>query len=595
MKNLLRKIKLFPEDARVQDVLFLVGIFVFISILIIGLFPGTSVMVVQGHELFIYAVMTVPLVAALYFIVMSLRQNLYTGADQIGSSIRNKMAIAFVFVAVLPSLPVVFTSNYLLNQTLSGLIIDKTSGALKEAITMTNEPVIQMRNIIQGELDALGYQVERGALSPASGEGREYLRRIYSMKGFTVLIFHDGPAGLYTLGHSAAKIEGPMADFYRVSDRGAGTRIDKVNIDGSDYLAGSMRHGDYLLVLCSKVPDDVAVRHELFSMSMADHKRLASIINDLKSNAGLYLFGLTLFIILVSVLVSLYLSKNITRPVIQLSDATKELARGNFDVTLSRESDDELGTLFQSFNRMVYELNRNRKLLYQKQRLEAWREMARRVVHEIKNPLTPIRLSAERIRKRYIEDHPDIRNIVLSGTETIIEEVGVLMNILSEFTEFARLPEMKPKNDDINDLIENCVNLFSGHENISFHVELDGRIPEISIDRMLMKQTLNNLLQNAVDAVGESGNIYIKSEMVFAEGMQVVRISIRDDGEGIKDFNRDKIFQPGFSTKSSGTGLGLAIVHKIIVEHRGDITCRSEPGRGTEFIIDLPADQKDGT
>src|SRR4030042_6283074 len=122
MKNLLKKINLFPVDTRVQDVLFLVGIFVFISILIIGLFPGKNVMIVKSQEFFIYAVMTVPLVAALYFIVMSsLRRYLYTDPTQIGASIRKKMAMYFVFVAVLPSLPIVLASNYLLNQTLSSL------------------------------------------------------------------------------------------------------------------------------------------------------------------------------------------------------------------------------------------------------------------------------------------------------------------------------------------------------------------------------------------------------------------------------------------------------------------------------------------
>src|SRR4030042_609680 len=152
MKNLLKKINLFPVDTRVQDVLVLGGIFVFISILIIGLFPGKNVMIVKTQEFFIYAVMTVPLVAALYFIIMSLRRNLYTGGPRAGSSIQYKMAMAFVFVAVLPSLPVVFTSNYILNQTLSSLVLDKTSNALNEAIISSNDPVFQMKEGLGGEL-----------------------------------------------------------------------------------------------------------------------------------------------------------------------------------------------------------------------------------------------------------------------------------------------------------------------------------------------------------------------------------------------------------------------------------------------------------
>jgi len=111
---------------------------------------------------------------------------------------------------------------------------------------------------------------------------------------------------------------------------------------------------------------------------------------------------------------------------------------------------------------------------------------------------------------------------------------------------------------------------------------------------MLMKQTLNNLIQNAIDAIGESGNIYVSSRLLPASGVSSVRITIRDDGTGIREFDKDKIFNPGFSTKSSGTGLGLAIVEKIIMEHRGDISCMSEYGKGTEFIIDLPVDAPEG-
>ena len=597
MKALLKKINLFPDETRVQDVLFLIGIFVFVSLVIIGLFPGKNA-IVQSRQFFVYAVMTVPVVAALYFIIMSLRRNLYTNAARIGSSIQYKIAIAFVFVAVLPSLPVVLMSNFILNQTLSGLVLDNTSKALNDAITISNEPVANMEYNMRGELEAMRYQMDNGTLTAASPEGREYLRNIYSVKGMTAIVYTfypgDGANALWLVDNAPDDIRTDITEFYGVARYKDNSRIDRLSIKGRDFIAGSLIYNNNLVVIARPIPEDIAKSSESFTLALADHKRLATTISGLKSDGGLYLFILMLFIILVSVLLSLYLSKSITRPVIELSDATKELAKGNFNISLYRASDDELTVLFKSFNRMVYELNRSRKVVYQKQRLEAWREMARQVVHEIKNPLTPIQLSAERIHKRYLENHPDIKNIILSGTETIVEEVNVLKNILSEFTEFARLPEMKPVRTDINTVLESCVNFFSGHENVTFHTEIDRKIPEIYIDKMLMKQTLNNLIQNAIDAVGESGNIYISSRLLTASGVNTVRITIRDDGTGIREFDKDKIFNPGFSTKLSGTGLGLAIVEKIIMEHRGDISCASEYGKGTEFVIDLPVDVQEG-
>ena len=509
MKALLKKINLFPDETRVQDVLFLVGIFVFVSLLIIGLFPGKNVLIVQSQQFFIYAVMTVPVVAALYFIIMSLRRNLYTNAARIGSSIQYKMAIAFVFVAVLPSLPVVLMSNFILNQTLSGLILDNTSKALNDAITISNEPVANMEYNMRGELQAMKYQMDNGTLTAASPEGRDYLRNIYAIKGMTAMVYTfysgDGANALWLVDNAPDDIRTEITEFYSIARYKDNSRIDRLSIKGRDFIAGSLIYNNNLVVIARLIPEAIAKSSENFTLALADHKRLATTISGLKSDGGLYLFVLMLFIILVSVLLSLYLSKSITRPVIELSDATKELAKGNFNVSLYRESEDELTVLFKSFNRMVYELNRNRKVVYQKQRLEAWREMARQVVHEIKNPLTPIQLSAERIHKRYLENHPDIRNIILSGTETIVEEVNVLKNILSEFTG-VRAPSRDEAGQDRYQYRPRKLRKFlSGHENVTFHTEIDRKIPEIYIDKMLMKQTLNNLIQNAIDAISESG------------------------------------------------------------------------------------------
>ena len=151
---------------------------------------------------------------------------------------------------------------------------------------------------------------------------------------------------------------------------------------------------------------------------------------------------------------------------------------------------------------------------------------------------------------------------------------------------------MKPVKTDINVLIESCVNFFSGHEQVKFHSEIDGRIPEIYIDKNLIKQTLNNLIQNAIDAVGKTGNIYITSRLLTGEGVDTAQDNhTRRRRRASWSATRRRSLIPGFSTKSTGTGLGLAIVEKIIMEHKGEISCNSEYGKGTEFVIDLPIDK----
>ncbi len=189
------------------------------------------------------------------------------------------------------------------------------------------------------------------------------------------------------------------------------------------------------------------------------------------------------------------------------------------------------------------------------------------------------------MRKRYAEKHEDIERIITVGTETIIEEVNVLMTILSEFTKFARLPEMRPGETDLNKLIENCINLFKGHENIKFELSLDRDIPLIYIDKILFNQVITNLIQNAVDAVNETGKITAKTELINGN---TVRISIIDNGTGIKEEYINRIFEPGRSYKPSGTGLGLSIVEMIVLEHSGKVYCNSEYGKGTEFVVEIP-------
>ena len=222
------------------------------------------------------------------------------------------------------------------------------------------------------------------------------------------------------------------------------------------------------------------------------------------------------------------------------------------------------------------------------QKLQAWKDIARKLVHEIKNPLTPIRLSAERIYRRYTEGHQDLDTIIRQGTTTIVEEVNVLMRLLSEFSRFARLPEIQPEYQSLNTIVENCVDFFKGHEKIRFIIELDQSMPDMYVDRGLIRQSLTNLLQNAIDASNDEGDIEVRTLYVDDHQNKLAKIIIRDHGIGIKEDDLEIVFEPTFSTKEHGTGLGLTIVEKIIIEHGGRIYCNCEYGNGSEFTIELP-------
>ncbi len=226
------------------------------------------------------------------------------------------------------------------------------------------------------------------------------------------------------------------------------------------------------------------------------------------------------------------------------------------------------------------------------QRMEAWREVARRIAHEIKNPLTPIQLSAERLRKRYAKLLEGNGAILDKCTSTIIKQVEELKNLVNEFSQFARLPAAELAPNDLNEIVKEALFLFKeGHRGINFQFQR-GDIPPLELDRDQIKRALINLLDNAVAAVEEKGEIKILTAYNSSSG--IVQLEVADDGCGLAPEVRARIFEPYFSTKKDGTGLGLAIVSAIVADHRGYIRIRPNEPKGTRFIIELPVrDQSD--
>jgi two-component system nitrogen regulation sensor histidine kinase NtrY len=220
------------------------------------------------------------------------------------------------------------------------------------------------------------------------------------------------------------------------------------------------------------------------------------------------------------------------------------------------------------------------------QRMDAWREVARRIAHEIKNPLTPIQLSAERLRKRYAKMLEGDGAILDKCTTTIIHQVDALKNLVNEFSQFARLPSAQLVSQDLNEIVSDALVLFKeGHHGIQFQF-YGGAIPRLELDREQIKRVLINLLDNAVAAVADRGEIKLTTS--YDSEREAVTLEVADDGCGMAPEIRTKIFEPYFSTKDNGTGLGLTIVSQIIEDHRGYIRALPNDPRGTRFTIELP-------
>ncbi|MFO7964182.1 MAG: ATP-binding protein [Desulfobacterales bacterium] len=219
------------------------------------------------------------------------------------------------------------------------------------------------------------------------------------------------------------------------------------------------------------------------------------------------------------------------------------------------------------------------------QRMLAWREVAKRIAHEVKNPLTPITLSAQRLKRKFADRIDD--RVFDECTQVIINHVELIRNLVNEFAIFARFPFADPEPSDLVSIIEESVALFrEGHRGIEFTVLRENDIPLLNLDPQQMKQAMINLIDNAVYAVKNEGRITIT--MTHDSILKMVRLEVTDDGVGISDVEKTRLFEPDFSTKKTGMGLGLTIVHNIILDHNGRISAHDNHPRGAKFVIELP-------
>ncbi|RLA97839.1 MAG: hypothetical protein DRG37_07475 [Deltaproteobacteria bacterium] len=229
--------------------------------------------------------------------------------------------------------------------------------------------------------------------------------------------------------------------------------------------------------------------------------------------------------------------------------------------------------------------------LQKMQRMAAWREVARRIAHEVKNPLTPIQLSAQRLRRRYLDKLEEDRDVFDECTRIIIEQVDDMKHLVDEFSAFAKMPSAMPVPDDLNIIIRETVALYKqAHPQVEYLVEIDSGLPQLELDRSQIKRAIVNLLENATTAVEEDGNSLKKITVrtAYNPQLRIASIQVIDTGPGIPRNAKDRLFEPYFSTKKGGTGLGLAIVSRIVTDHNGFIRVRQNHPRGTIFTIELP-------
>jgi nitrogen fixation/metabolism regulation signal transduction histidine kinase len=297
--------------------------------------------------------------------------------------------------------------------------------------------------------------------------------------------------------------------------------------------------------------------------------------------------------LLLSIAFSSWMSARVTRPVAQLAAASREVAAGNWDTQLQVQSQDELGEMAEAFNRMTRELSDQRERLVQAERVAAWRELARRLAHELKNPLFPLQITVENLLKAHERAGDQFDEVFRESTSTLLAEIANLKTIIGRFSEFSKMPQPQLQQVDINRLLRDVLSTHQaqmeaeGRPSIAAQVELDPKLGQVAADPDLLRRALSNLVLNAIDAMPGGGTLALRTR----QHGDNVAIEVSDTGGGLSQEECERLFTPYYTTKEHGTGLGLAIAQSVISDHHGRIAVRSSPGQGATFIIELPRRQ----
>ena len=293
---------------------------------------------------------------------------------------------------------------------------------------------------------------------------------------------------------------------------------------------------------------------------------------------------------LLAILLSGWAAARVTRPVEQLAQAAKEVAGGNWNTQVAIPSSDELGDLAQSFNHMTRELLQQRERLMQAERVAAWRELARRLAHELKNPLFPLQLTVENLLRARQQDPEQFDEIFRESAATLLAELANLNGIISRFSEFSRMPQPKYQAVRLNGVVQNAARTFQaqlaapGRVPIECKLELSESSGLMAADPELLHRAVSNLILNAMDAMPQVGILTLRTR----EDVDRVYLEVSDTGTGLTPEECGRLFTPYYTSKAHGTGLGLAIVQSVISDHGGRITVRSQSGQGATFSIELP-------
>ncbi len=523
-----------------------------------------------------------------------------------------RLALAILVTALIPVGVAIWLAEIAVRQTSARFFVPEIGARLDRSRALYEELAHEVKTRMRAEADALSRDPKlRAAVDARDADGmtRELRRLLGRYPSLVSLSVRDGERVLASAdrgrpldperenrlevarGFGAEEGLGPERALPRAEQ-----------LDGAEPPSNSDRESSSELELSAVFAAEKARFEELSDASqfLENYRRIERRRAD-DEKSYLLAFALLLGITIVAAVgVGSLLARGVSRRVARLERATRAVAEGDLSVRVPVTGNDELGELARAFNRMVGEVETSRARIEYLQRISAWQEMARRLAHEIKNPLTPIQLAVQDIHRRYSGSEPEFRKLLDTTLEVVEDEVGTLRRLVSEFSDFARLPQAELEQADLSEFIREISERpllleadgdDGGGPSPPSNVEFD--VPKepfpVLLDRQMLRRVLVNLVRNAAQAGGDKRDRPPRILVRLTREGAYYHLDVEDDGPGIPKELREAVFDPYVTTKTAGTGLGLAIVKKIIVEHRGTISASESKLGGARLRVRLPA------
>ncbi|MGE5176649.1 MAG: ATP-binding protein [Hyphomicrobiales bacterium] len=511
------------------------------------------------------------------------------------ATLRQRLLALFFLVALVPSVGATILVTQYLSRSLAALRNPETERALGQSLEVIQQGIERLGSDAQHHATVMAEDpdltsllaanrlpdLERALRDAARERGLDYVclyrsganaARVFGARfGPRITIPEPEPASL-----QAALNEGGL-----VTGGAAPRQVSGVAAFGANYL----------ILAGYQLDPEISAEIVALQKNLTMYRRLG--VYTWLSQRSLWIFAgiWSVALAFLSFLLAALVSRGIARPVVALESAMEQVSAGDLSRRVKPGGTREVRFLGTAFNRMVDEIQTSRRALLRAERLAAWREVARAVAHEIRNPLTPIQFALQRLKDEARRPEAPRAQVVEEGVESILREVRSLQEFATAFSSVAQLPEPTPQPCDLVALAEDVARLYGASTTVEFRVEAEHPVPVAWADAGQIQRVLVNLIKNALEAMNGTGSIVLRVRReagAAGTGDGMVALEVDDTGPGMDPATLDRAAHPGFTTKSTGSGLGLTLVQRIVEQHGGRLSIESSPGVGTRATITVP-------